>query len=80
MNGDLAARVEQACQDLLGARQPISIGQVAARSGIGRSTLHRHPELRALVEEHRQRGATPSPSPGSPSRSTSYAPGSKGCR
>ncbi len=56
MNSDLAARVEQACQDLLDAGQPVSIGEVAARSGVGRSTLYRHPGLRAVIEEHRQRG------------------------
>ena len=29
--------------------------EAAARSGISRSALYRHPELRALIEEHRQR-------------------------
>ncbi len=56
MNDDLAARVEQACQDLQAAGQPVTIAEIAARSRIGRSTLYRRPELRALIEEHRQRG------------------------
>jgi len=54
MTSDLAARVEQACQDLLDAGQPVTTAEVAARSGIGRSTLYRHPELRAVIDEHRQ--------------------------
>jgi len=56
MTSDLTTRVEQACQDLLAAGQPVTIAQVAAHSQIGRSTLYRRPELRALIEEHRQRG------------------------
>ncbi len=56
MNDDLAARVEQACQDLQAAGQPVTIAEIAARCRIGRSTLYRRPELRALIEEHRQRG------------------------
>lgn len=54
MTSDLAARTEHACQDLLDAGQPVTIAEVAARSGIARSTLYRRPELRALIEEHRQ--------------------------
>ena len=56
MTANLAARVEQACQDLLTPGQPVTIAEVSARSRVGRSTLYRRPELRALVEEHRQRG------------------------
>jgi hypothetical protein len=55
MNTALAARVEQACRELSVAGQPITFGSVAERAGIGRATLYRRPELRALVEEHRQR-------------------------
>lgn len=55
MNTTLAARVEQACHELSGAGQPITFGSVAEQAGIGRATLYRRPELRALVEEHRQR-------------------------
>ncbi|HEX5877858.1 MAG TPA: hypothetical protein VF468_05970 [Actinomycetota bacterium] len=55
MNTTLAARVEQACRELAITGEPISFGSVAGRAGIGRATLYRRPELRALVEEHRQR-------------------------
>jgi len=55
MTSCLAARAEQACQDLLATGQAITIAEVAERSGIARSTLYRRPELRALIEEHRQR-------------------------
>jgi Family of unknown function (DUF6262) len=55
MNADLVHRVEQACQDLLNAGHPITFADVAARVGTGRATLYRRPELRALIEEHRQR-------------------------
>jgi hypothetical protein len=54
MTSDHVARVEQACQDLLAAGQPVTIAEVAARARIGRSTLYRHPELRAVIEDHRQ--------------------------
>jgi AcrR family transcriptional regulator len=53
MTSNLTARVEQACQHLLTAGQPVTIADVAARSGVGRSTLYRHPELRAVIDEHR---------------------------
>lgn len=39
---------------LLGTGEPITFNTVAERTGIGRATLYRRPELRALVEEHRQ--------------------------
>jgi hypothetical protein len=59
MTGDLATRVEQACQDMLASGQTVTITKVVARSGISRSTLYRRPELRAIIQEHhrRERGA-----------------------
>ena len=56
MTDDLAARVERACQQLLTAGTDITFAEVATHAGIGRATLYRRPELRAIVEEHRQRG------------------------
>jgi AcrR family transcriptional regulator len=54
MTGDLIHRVERACQDLAAAGRPITFPDIAARAGTTRATLYRHPELRAVVEEHRQ--------------------------
>lgn len=56
MNSDLALRVERACRDLLSEGNNITFSDVAARAEIARATLYRRPELRAIVEEHRQRG------------------------
>jgi hypothetical protein len=56
MTDQLALRVEQACRELLAAGTEITFPEVAARVGVGRATLYRRPELRATVEEHRQRG------------------------
>jgi len=50
----LTERVEAACRELLAAGEPITFDTVAESAGIGRATLYRRPELRALVEEHRQ--------------------------
>ena len=51
------ARVERACAQLLDAGQPITFTAVAAGAHIGRATLYRDPQLRAVVEEHRTRQA-----------------------
>jgi AcrR family transcriptional regulator len=51
-----AVRVEQACRHLLITGDDVTFDAVAAHAGIGRATLYRRPELRAIVEEHRQRG------------------------
>lgn len=55
MIGDLTTRVEQACTELAATRAPVTFPAVADLAGVGRATLYRRPELRALVEEHRQR-------------------------
>lgn len=49
-------RVEDACAALLAADQPVAFDEVATRAGIGRATLYRNPDLRAIIEEHRARG------------------------
>ena len=51
---DYVSRVEKACNQLTTAGKPITADAVAALAGIGRATLYRRPELRALIEEHRQ--------------------------
>ena len=56
---DPVARVEQTCTELAADQQPVTFTQVAARSGIGRTTLYRNPALRALIEEHRQHPTSP---------------------
>jgi hypothetical protein len=38
--------------------QPITFTAVAARTGLGRTTLYRNPALRAVIEDHRHRAAT----------------------
>ncbi|HET9565050.1 MAG TPA: hypothetical protein VFP27_11250 [Mycobacterium sp.] len=54
MSDDTLRRVERACRDLAAERTPITFDAVAARAAIGRATLYRRPELRAVVDEHRQ--------------------------
>jgi len=54
VNGDLAARVEAACSELAATNTPVTFAAVAELANIGRATLYRRPELRAVVEEHRQ--------------------------
>ena len=51
---DYVTRVEKACAQLTADGTPITADAVAALAGIGRATLYRRPELRALIEEHRQ--------------------------
>jgi hypothetical protein len=53
---DLVHQVEQVCLDLVSTGLDVTFSVIAARTGLSRSTLYRHPELRALIEEHRLRG------------------------
>ena len=55
MSGDRLRAVEQACAELGAAGQQVTLDAVARRAGIGRATIYRHPELHAVVREHRQR-------------------------
>ncbi len=48
--------VEDACAAIILAGQPVTFDAVAARTGLGRATLYRNPDLRAVIEEHRARG------------------------
>jgi hypothetical protein len=54
MTASLTERVEQACRELAAISTPITFPAVADLAGVGRATLYRRPELRAVVEEHRQ--------------------------
>jgi Family of unknown function (DUF6262) len=49
-------RVETACAELTAARQPITFAGIAARTQISRTTLYRHADLRAVIDDHRARG------------------------
>jgi Family of unknown function (DUF6262) len=49
-------RVEHACRHLLTAGEDVTFDAVAAHTGIGRATLYRRPELRAIVDEYRRHG------------------------
>ena len=77
MTDDLVIRVEQACRQLSPTGDAVTFDAVAARVGIGRATLYRRPELRAIIEEHRQHGRDALTLTGLASRSTSSATGSK---
>lgn len=48
--------VEDVCARMLATGQPITFDEVATRTGLGRATLYRNPDLRAVIEEHRTRG------------------------
>ena len=48
--------VEDACAELALATDPITFDAVAARTGLGRATLYRNADLRAVIEDHRTRG------------------------
>ena len=50
-------RVEHACTELAQAGQPVTFAAVAQRTGLARATLYRNPQLRAVIDEHRARGA-----------------------
>jgi hypothetical protein len=50
-------RVERACAELHHDGQAVTFTGVAARTGLGRTTLYRNPALRAVIDEHRHRAA-----------------------
>jgi Family of unknown function (DUF6262) len=50
-------RVERACAQLHHEGHTVTFTAVAARTGLGRSTLYRDPTIRAVIETHRHRTA-----------------------
>src|SRR6185436_3539002 len=42
--------VEDACAAIILAGQPVTFDEVAARTGLGRATLYRNPDLRRIIE------------------------------
>ena len=55
MGESTTERVERACRELVKAGMPVTFPAVATGSGLGRATLYRNADLRAIVEEHRVR-------------------------
>lgn len=55
MNENTLARVERVCIELVTAGHPITFTAVAEQAQIGRATLYRERQLRAIVDEHRTR-------------------------
>ncbi|HYU87045.1 MAG TPA: DUF6262 family protein, partial [Kribbellaceae bacterium] len=45
-----------ACATLLAENKPVTFDDIASRTGLGRATLYRNPQLRAVIEEHRTKG------------------------
>jgi hypothetical protein len=50
-------RIERACAQLHRDGQPVTFTAVAAATGLGRTTLYRNPDLRAVIDQHRHRAA-----------------------
>lgn len=55
MTEELRRRVEEVCTELAAEAEPVTFTAVAARAGVGRATLYRNSDLRAVVEDHRAR-------------------------
>ncbi len=51
-------QVERACAQLHHNGHAVTFTAVAARTGLGRSTLYRDPTIRAVIEQHRHQTAT----------------------
>jgi AcrR family transcriptional regulator len=54
MSADLVTWVESACTRLVEGGETVTFAAVATHAGVAKATLYRHPELRAVVEEHRR--------------------------
>lgn len=55
------AAVERACADLRRDGRPVTVTAIAAATGISRTTLYRHTDIRAVIDEHRHRDAHDAP-------------------
>jgi hypothetical protein len=51
-------RVERACAALHHHGQPVTFTAVAARTGLGRTTLYRNPTMRAVIDRYRHHAST----------------------
>lgn len=54
MTSSTLNQIERACADLAHHGHPITVAAVAEHVGIARSTIYRNPELRTVIEHHRQ--------------------------
>lgn len=54
---DDVVAIEEACTAIAAAGGRVTFNEVAARTKISRTTLYRRDDLRALVDEHRAKGA-----------------------
>ena len=51
--------VEDACNELAAAGHPVTFTAIAEHTSISRTTLFRNPDLRAVINEHRQQTSDP---------------------
>ena len=68
-SANILNRVERACAQLRQDGQPVTFTAVAIATGVGRTTLYRNPDLRAVVDQTPTKPPPAAPSPGSPTRS-----------
>jgi Family of unknown function (DUF6262) len=57
-SANILNRVERACAQLRQDSQPVTFTAVATATGVGRTTLYRNPDLRAVVDQHRHQADT----------------------
>ena len=57
-SANILNRVERACAQLRQDGQPVTFTAVATATGVGRTTLYRNPDLRAVVDQHRHQAPT----------------------
>jgi hypothetical protein len=55
MSESTLTKVERVCAEFVTNGYPITFTAVAEHAHIGRATLYRDPQLRAIVDEHRTR-------------------------
>jgi hypothetical protein len=51
--------VETACVDLTAEDTKVTFAAVAERTGLSRTTLYNNPDLRAVIDEHRNQPSDP---------------------
>jgi hypothetical protein len=56
-NATILNRVERACAQLRQDGKKVTFTAVADATGVGRTTLYRNPDLRAVIDQHRHHAA-----------------------